>query len=469
MDKLFLLISLILFSVSQAKAEENNFYSYKIIDLNTSQTLAEHNAEKLMIPASTQKLITAYAALKELGDDYRFETKISANGKVINGTLHGNLYITFDGNPDFSLKELASIPVKLKALGIRNIKGDVIVDHSKFDDKYYPDGWLIEDKNFAFSAPISAIVIDQNSLIVKLTEKNGIIQLTEYGVFPQISNDIKIVSNKSSACNGLELDSNSDNIYRLYGCHTQGEPLPTLRIAIQNPKLWVHQLTEFYLAKNRVSFRKIEFGKTPIKSHTLFRFQSRPLKELLKTFLQDSNNLIGEVILKTMAAKKYGVGGFKEGVTIVENFLREQLKDDNLTIQIKDGSGLSRKNLVSANIFISLLRKIHHEPSIIKETLITAFPKSSINGTLTNRFTNTLVFSKGSIIAKTGYMENVSALVGYIANNSECGPLAFVVMINNTLMNFKEIKKAEERLVEHLFLSCNKLKNHYPEYDYVPN
>ncbi|WP_039456449.1 D-alanyl-D-alanine carboxypeptidase/D-alanyl-D-alanine endopeptidase [Candidatus Jidaibacter acanthamoebae] len=449
---------LLIFLVLQSKilyAEESNFYSYKLVDLKTSKVIAEHNSGKLMTPASTQKLITAYAALKELGNNYRFETKFSTQGKVVNKTLHGNLYITFDGNPDLSQKDLASLSIKLKEKGITKIKGNIIIDDSRFDDKYYADGWNIEDKNFAFSAPVSAIVIDQNFFTLKLKEKGSAFQLTEYSPYPKIANHVKLISEKSPQCE-LELTSNDSNIYMLHGCSLKGSSPDILKIAIQSPKLWAQNLIKFYLNRGNIAFQDIKFNKTPSSSKVLFSFKSRPLNEILKTFLQDSNNLIGEVLLKTIATKKCKVGSFKAGTKILYDFVAHQLKNEELEIQLKDGSGLSRKNLISADIFISLLEKIHYEPREIKETLLAALPSSSSNGTLKTRFIDSLIISRGSLIAKTGYMENTSCLVGFINDKQGKSRYALVVMINNTLMKYKDLKTAEEKLIEQL-ISNNRL------------
>ncbi|AIF80631.1 D-alanyl-meso-diaminopimelate endopeptidase [endosymbiont of Acanthamoeba sp. UWC8] len=455
MYKIGLLLICLVLQSKISYAEETNFYSYKLVDLKTSKVIAEHNPEKLMTPASTQKLITAYAALQELGDNYRFETKFSTQGKVVNKTLHGNLYITFDGNPDFSQKDLASIPGKLKEKGITKIKGNIIIDDSRFDDKYYADGWNIEDKNFAFSAPVSAIVIDQNAFTLKLKEKGSTFQLTEYSPYPKIINHVKLIQKKDPQCE-LELTSNDGNIYNLYGCSLKGSSPEILKIAIQNPKLWVQHLVKFYLKRDHIAFQEIKFDKTPSSAKLLFSFKSRPLNEMLKTFLQDSNNLIGEVLLKTLAARKNKVGSFKVGTKILYDFIAQQLKNKELEIQLKDGSGLSRKNLISADIFISLLKKINQEPQAIKETLLNALPSSSCNGTLKARFTDSLIINQGSILAKTGYMENTSCLVGFINDKQGKPRYAIAVMINNTLMKYKDLKTAEEKLVEQL-ISNNRL------------
>src|SRR5437773_4220974 len=157
-----------------------------IVDADSGETLYEQNADKYFVPASNMKLFTTALALAKLGPEYRFHSTLETQDAVSSeGVLRGDLILVgrgdpnlsnrkfpyelkeeFDGPPERALVELADA---LVAKGVKEISGDVIGDDSYFPRERYPNGWEIDDIVWEYSAAISAIVVDDNTVALTLT------------------------------------------------------------------------------------------------------------------------------------------------------------------------------------------------------------------------------------------------------------------------------------------------------------
>jgi D-alanyl-D-alanine carboxypeptidase/D-alanyl-D-alanine-endopeptidase (penicillin-binding protein 4) len=434
---------MVLITFANLAYAEEFWTAYKLISLKDNKVVDELNADKLMLPASSLKLFTAYAALKILKPDYKFETKVFTLGKVKDHILHGNLYIKFDGNPDFTSVDIERIAIKLNEKGIKQIQGNIIIDDTLFDGNLYPDGWLEYDKRFAFAAPISAIMVDKNSFNVKLKQKDNKLIIISDNPYSVIESNIHFINKGSKEKCSLELSAHGDNNYILYGCYRLGEKLPMLKIAIQNPKLNLQKLIEGKFRQHKMGFNGIVFANVAKDARYTFGVNSRPIKELIKEVLKDSDNIVSEVLFRTLAAKAKGKGTLEDAIKTLEIFVKEE-STEGIKLQLKDGSGLSRKNLVSVNAFTSVLQSILQEKKELKNTLFEALPRSADSGTLENRFINNEKILKKRIAAKTGSMQNTTALVGYIMDENDIPEYAFALIINNALRDYKSLKGIEE-------------------------
>ncbi len=150
------------------EARQNGKLGVVVKSLSTGETLFEHNPDKLFIPASNEKIITSVAALTLLKKDYKFKTEFSSGGGISNSILHGGLYIKGYGDPTLESAHLGYIVFQLKKLGVREIKGGIIVDDSYFGAKRHAKGWKEEWKDDFYSPPISALSFNYNVVEIKI-------------------------------------------------------------------------------------------------------------------------------------------------------------------------------------------------------------------------------------------------------------------------------------------------------------
>jgi D-alanyl-D-alanine carboxypeptidase/D-alanyl-D-alanine-endopeptidase (penicillin-binding protein 4) len=168
---------------------------------------------------------------------------------------------------------------------------------------------------------------------------------------------------------------------------------------------------------------------------------SVPVAEDIKVINKTSQNLHAEMLLRLLG-KTYGNdGSFEEGTRVVRQFLVNAGIDDN-DFFLYDGSGLSPKDKISPRAFTRLLDYASHQPwgAGWRETL----PIAGVDGTLDHRFVNTL---KGRMWAKTGTLDEVNALSGYVTTASG-RTVAFSILVNNHLPGSNVEQQAIDRIAE---------------------
>jgi D-alanyl-D-alanine carboxypeptidase/D-alanyl-D-alanine-endopeptidase (penicillin-binding protein 4) len=417
-------------------AFEGGLVGYRFTDLNSGKVLAEKNANKLFMPASTQKIFTALAAEQILGMDYVITNDISYTGEVTGGILEGDIVITFRGNPFFTKQDINDMAVTTRAHGINQINGKIIIDDTYFDYIKYPHGWSIENKYSGFMSPILAISVNKNSeyVVTKRVDDDAVLKY-----------DKRLISIDSQVDFGtcelhdLELYGDDTNCYKLFGCHKEDKELPNLRVAIQNPRAYAMKIIDVAFNQSEIGHNGIALAKNSKETTMIKQYHSPSLKKMLKDVMVNSNNHVAEIITKTMGRHAHQSGSWKAGThAIKEAIVQAGLIDCNHYFY--DGSGLSKKDLVSPDCFVKLLALLAERNSHIIKLL----PKAN-QGTLSGRFGD--LPATYSVRAKTGTLSGVSALAGYIEQNGK-RIVAFAIATNNfpECME-KEVKKGEEELI----------------------
>jgi len=123
------------------EALSNGRLGVVVKSLTTDELIFQYNPDKLFVPASNVKVLTSVTALSILKPDYRFKTVFYSGGDVTQGVIHGGLYIKGYGDPTLSTQHLETIAEEFKSLGVKEIKGGIIVDDSYFDNVRYGKGW----------------------------------------------------------------------------------------------------------------------------------------------------------------------------------------------------------------------------------------------------------------------------------------------------------------------------------------
>lgn len=128
----------------------------------------DYHSQQMALPASTQKVITALAALIQLGPDFRFTTTLETKGNVDNGILKGDLIARFGGDPTLRRQDIRNMVATLKKSGVTQIDGNVLIDTSIFASHDKAPGWPWNDLTQCFSAPPAAAIVDRNCFSVSL-------------------------------------------------------------------------------------------------------------------------------------------------------------------------------------------------------------------------------------------------------------------------------------------------------------
>ena len=411
------------------------------ISLNDGRAVCGIDAQKSFNPASIQKLLTSIVALDKLGAGFRSKTSVFLDGELADETLKGNLILYGRGAPELDSEGLAKLISQLKQKGIKNITGDIIGDQSHFNGDTLGDGWTWNEAQWYYGARASALTINENKVTVTL--QNGKPKADSNLV--DLSGEVKPIEDIEAI--GLKRELGTNKIY-VWG---NGKNLKA-RVAVSKPALLAAKIFEEQLEKNGIavagdaktrdwkSTEKVDFEK----AKEVASIEGKTLGEIVQKMNKDSVNLYAELILR-MLGKKFGDdapddnpkmqklrGDDSAGASVIKKWLTDKDIATN-EIAIHDGSGLSRLDLVTPEVFARAL--IYASTADFSETFKTSLPISGRSGTLKGRLGNV----SGKVVAKTGTITYANSLAGFAKSQTET--FAFAVICNN------ETRKANSHLV----------------------
>lgn len=413
----------------------------KVYSLNRSETIYELNPDRLYIPASVNKVLTAAAALIRLGPDYRFKTELLAEGRIENGVLEGNLVAVGSGDPTFSARyqggdSLAAFrdwAAQLKEKGVQKITGAILGSSPGFTGPGLGFGWEWNDLVHAYAAPVAGLQFNDNALTLEISPGDGqgnpaLIRTLPLQGYLQIHNNVKTGAEGTPPEIRVEPGAGTEEV-RVYGTiPAAGIPFKQ-DLAVRRPVHYFLSALRQVLSNEGIQTAGCGIDETsaenPRGMRVLASRLSPPLASILKPLLKDSLNLQSESLVRALGLAIHGEGTFAAGKAVVEEML-QQMGMPAESYAYADGSGLSRLNLQSAEGIIRVLRFMRQDPGY--PHFHDALSIAGVDGTLKSRLKD--MAARGSVRAKTGSMTGVSAIAGYL-ETADGELLAFAIMMNN--------------------------------------
>ncbi len=404
-------------------------------------SVAPNNPEN---PASNEKILTTAAVLKHLGPSFRFKTSIC-------GTRAGDsvplLVLRGSGDPSLSGDDLQALAQTLAQSGLRHV-GDVLVDQSFFDAHFVPPAFEQQPNEWAaFRAPVSAVSLNRNvtTLNVAPTERGQSAKVWfDPEGFVDVSGSVR--TEKLDRAQNVKLtlkESGTRLAAVLAGGIEPNSPAFHWSRRVEDPTLLAGYGLKVALAAEGIQVTgKIAAGgeaeQTELASH-----DSKELSELLPELGKDSDNFYAETLLKDLGAKVKGAPGTSaNGAAAVLDYLRDIDALDPGT-RITNGSGLFDANRISAHTLVKTLRSAYRDPAT-SSVFVDQLAVGGIDGTLKHRFA---AFKKQrSIHAKTGTLDRVIALSGYVVRPDGTAPVAFSLIVSG-IGNHAEVRKRVDDLV----------------------
>ncbi|KAA9002754.1 serine-type D-Ala-D-Ala carboxypeptidase [Affinibrenneria salicis] len=393
--------------------------------VGATSPVIDFHSQQMALPASTQKVLTALAALLQLGPDYRFATTLESHGSISGGTLRGSLIVRFSGDPTLKRQQLRNMVQELKKRGVQTIDGDVMIDTSAFASHDKAPGWPWNDMTQCFSAPPGAAIVDRNCFSVSLYSApragdNAFIRVASY--YPvQMFSEVKTLAKGAPEAQYCELDvvPGELNRFTLTGCLTQrSEPLP-LAFAVQDGASYAGAIVREELTQAGIDMRGSLRRQTQPgpAGAVLAQTQSAPLHDLLTIMLKKSDNMIADTVFRTIGRERFGVPGtWRAGADAVRQVLRQKAGVDLGNSILVDGSGLSRHNLIAPATMMQALQYIAQNDQQLN--YITMLPLAGYDGTLRYRGGLHEAGVNGKVSAKTGALQGVYNLAGFITTAS---------------------------------------------------
>lgn len=388
--------------------------------------LVQHNASIFRAPASTEKLVTALAAVLELGNDFRFDTQILSHNKIRNHQINGNVIFKMSGDPSFTSSALDSMLNTLKSKGLKKINGNIIIDSSIFAGHDRGMGWAWNNLTACYNSPPSAIIIDGNCFYVSVmpNKKVGGQAKLELAKKEPITMSINVKTIDPSSNNISEkycdLDVNYDSLnrYRLGGCINASSQKSTYKFSVLDSTEYFAKKVRQALAKHNIQLTgKITETKQSTASNknliVLTNHQSEPLSVLLIEMMKNSNNMYADTLFRTIGAHYYNMSGtWNNSSDAIKAILKQKANIDLKNVYIVDGSGLSRQNAISPELMMSVLQYIALNDKELN--LIAKLPVSGVDGTLAYRVSVNTAPLKNNIHAKTGSLDGTYNMAGFI-------------------------------------------------------
>jgi len=409
--------------------------------------LYTRNIYKPLTPASTLKVFTAEAALIFLGPEYRFATQLLTDAKSIKqGVLQGNLYVVLNGDPTLTYYDLINLVLLLRNYQITAVAGNVYIDNTAYDQRFYGPGWNGKDKTYCYAAPISASIINHNCLSFKMTSANtagGAAQvLTSSKYFYPIINNSVVTKNSHTRACSLHLTNNLTSSINVGGCLPKGS-YAGLSYVVTNVPEYNRALFKSLFMRIGISVAgSVTFGSATGSLSLIGQHASEPLKTMISELLKKSDNIIAGALFKKIGQLYTRTpGSWENGSLAVSKILSTRAQVDTTGLRILDGSGLSPFNLTSSAQMMQVLDfAFHHGPT--SYDFIAALPIAGVDGTLKHRMGNIA----RKVRAKTGTISGVVSLAGYALGSSK-EPLAFVIIINGNKQQIWQFRALEDQIV----------------------
>lgn len=440
-------------------------FAFSIKSAQTGQTLLAHNTNKSLLIASNLKIVTTATALAMLGEDYTFITQLQHDGSLdANGVLNGNLYIKGGGDPtlgsarvkgSLNLTELMDFWAnQIRGSGIKQINGAVIGDADIYNENVIPGSWVWSDIGNYYGAGAYGLNINEN--LYQLYFKPGkvgspaLILRTEPLMKGVIFANEVTTGPVGSGDNAYIYGAPYTNLRYVQGTVPAGVQTFSIRGAIPDPVTFTAEMLSQTLTKQGIrvknpatSTRLMRQQKKSVKAgrDSLYTHFSPPLKYIVEQTNLQSINLYAEAILKVLALQEFKDGTTFSGTEAVVNFWKENnINTDGFFM--RDGSGLSRTNVITASTLNEILHWCTDKPFF--PSLLASLPVAGVSGTMRNTGRGTP--AAGNVFAKTGTVERVMSYAGYFRTKSG-ELLSFVIITNDYNGEGTAVKRRVEKLM----------------------
>jgi len=395
-------------------------------------------------PASVMKLVTVQAALELLGPSWSWSTPVYVDGAVREGVLHGNLVLQGRGDPTLVVERMWLLLRRVQSLGIRHIRGDIVLDRGAFDIEPQDPGAFDGERLRPYNAAPDALLLNFKSVLMTFVPDpaNGVARVHYEPPLAGVQLQ-PAVPLTEGACDSyratLRAELDDPGKIGFAGRYPTACGEKTWPLAFADPAHYGERALEGLWREmgGRLDGRVRE-GRVPSGLAATFVFTSPPLAEVVRTINKFSNNVMAQQLFLTLSLQQQGRGSYAASRAIVRDWWRQRLGSAEEPV-LSNGAGLSRSDRISARALERLLRHIWASP--LMPELLSSLPISGQDGTLKPERWRV----QGVAHLKTGSLRDVAALAG-IVHGFSGQRYVLVALINHP--NAQASRPALEALVE---------------------
>jgi D-alanyl-D-alanine carboxypeptidase/D-alanyl-D-alanine-endopeptidase (penicillin-binding protein 4) len=382
------------------------------------------NSHQPLNPASTMKLVTTYAALELLGPAYRWKTEAYLD--------HENLVLKGYGDPKLNYESFWMLLRNLRGRGLREIRGDVILDRSHF--AAVPDVPFDSEIYRPYNVAPDALLVNFKSLRFTFLPDDGKVRLFVEPALPglEVLNSLRLADGPCPEGRafrdlvGAAFESKPKPRASFTGVYPQQCGEKDFNVALHAPEDYVAGMIRQLWTEMGGSWKgKVREGVVPTGARLLYTHESEPLGETVRNINKFSNNVMARQLFLTLAAELVATPAQAENATrAIEQWLTlKNIRAPELVLE--NGSGLSRNERLSAGNMAALLQAAWKSP--VMPEFVASLPVVAADGTMKKRMRGERV--AGSAHIKTGLLNEARAIGGYVLDRN--GKRHVVVMIVN--------------------------------------
>ncbi len=412
--------------------------------ISDGKTVISHQPDRPMAPASTMKLVTTLVGIERLGPTYRAKTELLATAKPQGGVLAGDLYLRGGGDGDLDWEAFFHMLQDLRQKGVAEIRGDLIVDRTRFNPARLDIGVppFDESPEFRYNVIPDALLLntnllrldldsDANSLAVRMTPQLDRVTVSVDmmlidGPCPRWESGWKLPQTEYAADGSARIHL-TGTFPRNCSANTQISVIDRARYAdLLFRQLWQYLGGRFTGSVKESAKESAQEGATPKGASVLADHQARPLADMLRAINKPSDNPLARTLFLTLGT----LDNQGEGTTLAraEREVRAWFKGhsiDDTGLVLENGSGLSRSERIKPEQMVGLLAaawKSNWAPEFLS-----SMPIGGLDGTLRRRMGSNAAAQRARL--KTGTLRNVNALAGFVPDAD--GDMCIVVAIVN--------------------------------------
>ena len=384
------------------------------------ERLLAHNADVAFKPASLMKLVTTAAALELLGPGYRWITRLHSSAEISDDTLNGDLVIEGGGDPRFSHEDLARLLRRLRWMGVREIRGDLILDSSLFEPAAADPAAFDSAPERAYNALPDALLLDAKALSVVLVPDTNAHRarlsieppMRDFIIDPPKQNDQPCIRWREQLKPVL-----TEKWLRFEGSFpvSCGERLLALHLhTLSNVQYVDAVFRQLWSELGGTITGSVRTGSVPATARELLAWESMTLAEIIRDINKHSNNVMARQLLLSLAANRGSAPASPNAgaVRVLDWMTRHRINAQ--TVIIENGSGLSRDERISVGALSSVLQNAWQSP--LMPEFIASLPLVGIDGTMGRRLQASSV--RGQAHIKTGALIDVASIAGYLTARS---------------------------------------------------
>ena len=384
------------------------------VDGRASPRLA-YQAEQALNPASVMKLVTTYAALDLLGPAFTWDTPVYLDAMPQGGSLRGNVYIQGQGDPKLVVERLWLLMRRLRALGIAQIEGDIVLDRSAFELPAHDAAQFDGEPWRPYNAAPDALLLNYKAVAMGFMPDAaaGVARVRYEPPLAQVELAPSVpLAPPGTACGdwrtGLGAELADAARIGFQGVYPASCGAREWSVAPADPRGYAARAVEgMWRELGGQLTGQVRDGQVPAGLQPVFSNPSPALAEVVRDINKHSNNVMTQQLLLTLGLHKAGRGSFDGGRAVLAQWWRERVGAVQAPV-VDNGAGLSRAARLSPWALARMLQQAWASP--VMPEFVASLPVPGVDGTLRRR----PALAMGAAHLKTGSLRDVAALAGYV-------------------------------------------------------